>query len=127
MNAFERRRLYKLLYKIIALSFYWITMSIGVLTKYFTRFNTTTMTLYTYVYICEQVVKTWTHNTICSSSHLVFSLGHVSPWFLLTTCAPVSPLWLDDFLWCSHHCFYIYFLNILYRHKTLKLGLKESI
>jgi len=27
-------------------------MSIGVLTKYFTRFNTTTMILYTYVYIC---------------------------------------------------------------------------
>jgi hypothetical protein len=94
------------LYKIITLSFYWITMSISVLTKYFTRFNTTTMILYTYVYIClnnkllfatvsptlqlghhhcfpEQVVRTWTHNTISSSSHLVFSIGNVSSWFLL--------------------------------------------
>jgi hypothetical protein len=34
---------------------------------------------------------------ISSSSHLVFSLGNVSPWFLLTACAPVSPLWLAHF------------------------------
>ena len=34
---------------------------------------------------------------ISSSSHLVFSLGNVSPWFLLTVCAPVSPLWLAHF------------------------------
>jgi hypothetical protein len=34
---------------------------------------------------------------ISSSSHLVFSLGKVSPWFLLTACAPVSPLWPAHF------------------------------
>ena len=34
---------------------------------------------------------------ISSSSLLAFFLGNVSPWFLLTACAPASPLWLADF------------------------------
>ena len=42
MNS-KRRRLHKYLGKIITLSFHRITMSIGVLTKYFKRFSTTTM------------------------------------------------------------------------------------
>jgi hypothetical protein len=44
MNELEKKAfVYKLLYEIITWSFYRITMSIGVLTKYFKRFNTTTM------------------------------------------------------------------------------------
>jgi hypothetical protein len=45
----------------------------------------------------------WTGRESLNSQHNFFlfpsgiSLGNVSPWFLLTTCAPVSPLWLADF------------------------------
>jgi hypothetical protein len=45
----------------------------------------------------------WTGRESLNTQHNFFlfpsgtSLGNVSPWFLLTTCAPVSPLWLADF------------------------------
>jgi hypothetical protein len=67
MNS-KRRRLHKLLFKIITLSFHRITMAIGVLTKYFKRFNTTTVkNIYIYNNLCNRLLFEFIHLRQCSS------------------------------------------------------------